>query len=156
MLSEGRFRAHKAIDRIVPVAAQHEACRFVVVEEADDDAVADLDAGVGLAARCRIGCVRRARSSHLSRFGNAQLSVPLRPAVFRRRLYPVRVEHGEKLRHAAVGVDRKARCPAAPEPPPDPFEHALPRHVVRPALRPMILVPVAFDREAPVAGALNH
>jgi hypothetical protein len=50
LLSEGRFRAHQPVDRIVPVAAQHETRGLVVVEEADDDAVADLDPPVGRGA----------------------------------------------------------------------------------------------------------
>ena len=43
LLSERRLGADQTVYGVMPVAAQHEARGLVVVEEADDDAVADLD-----------------------------------------------------------------------------------------------------------------
>jgi hypothetical protein len=57
---------------------------------------------------------------------------------------------------AALRIERPGRAPATPESPAHAFECKLPVVVLRPAFRPMVLVPVKLDGEAPVLCALNH
>src|SRR5882757_8403508 len=156
LLPERRFRSHQSVDGIMPVTAQNETRGLVVVEKADDDAVADLDTSVWLLPRCLLGCICLAHPNCRSCVGNTLFSIALGTAVLRRRMDAVRIEHCEKIGHAAVGVNGEARRPTPPEPPTYPFEHALPRHVVGPALRAVVLIPIALNGEAPVGCSFHH
>src|SRR5450631_937091 len=93
LLSEGRFRAHQPVDRIVPVTAQHETHVLVVVEEANDDAIADLDPAVWRPARIdRCGLFVRGRWVCMLCFGNASFGVALGTTVLCHRLYAASVQ----------------------------------------------------------------
>jgi hypothetical protein len=62
----------------------------------------------------------------------------------------------DQILHATFGIADKSRSPASPEPPTHSFKRLLSTKILRPTLRPVVLITVEFDRKASIVLAFNN